>query len=79
MKFNIISIFAWYGALAILIAFFLVSYSYLSPHTITYQVLNGTGALGLGIESFHKHDYQPSFLNVVWFIIALISLIKLVA
>ena len=52
-----IEIFGWYGAMAILLAYALVSFSYIEPTNIWYQVLNGTGALGIVAVSFYKKAY----------------------
>ncbi|MFH1181559.1 MAG: hypothetical protein V1702_01240 [Candidatus Woesearchaeota archaeon] len=67
----------WYGASAILLAYALVSFNFLSPSTFLYQILNVTGALGIVYISFKKKAYPPGVLNIVWAIIALIAIIKL--
>jgi hypothetical protein len=67
----------WYGTFAILLAYALVSLGILSSQTFIYQILNGTGALGIVYISFKKRAYQPGILNIIWAIIALIALIKL--
>ncbi len=68
----------WYGTIAIISAYALVSFGFLSPHTFIYQILNGTGALGIVYISFKKKAYQPGVLNIIWAIIALIAIINLV-
>jgi hypothetical protein len=67
----------WYGTFAILLAYALVSLGIISSQTFIYQILNGTGALGIVYISFKKRAYQPGILNIIWSIIALIALIKL--
>ena len=67
----------WYGTCAVVLAYALVSFNYLSPSTFLYQVLNGTGALGIVYISFKKKAYQPGVLNIIWAIIALIAIIRL--
>jgi hypothetical protein len=67
----------WYGTFAILLAYALVSLGIISSQTFIYQILNGTGALGIVYISFKKRAYQPGILNIIWAIIALIALIKL--
>ena len=74
---KIIEIFGWYGTVAIVSAYFLVSFSFLSSTNIWYQILNGTGALGIVGISFYKKTYQPGVLNIIWAIIALIAIIKI--
>ncbi len=67
----------WYGACAITLAYALVSFDMLLPSTFLYQILNGTGALGIVYISFKKKAYQPGVLNIIWAIIALIAIIRL--
>ena len=67
----------WYGTCAIVLAYALVSFEVLSSSTFLYQILNGTGALGIVYISFKKKAYQPGVLNVIWAIIALIAIIRL--
>lgn len=77
MKEKIISIVGWYGTIAIIVAYALNSYGYLSSTNLWYQILNGTGAVGIVLLSLNKKAYQPAVLNIVWTIIALIAIIKI--
>ncbi|MFH1667647.1 MAG: hypothetical protein ABH884_01315 [Candidatus Komeilibacteria bacterium] len=78
MKQKIIDEFiGWYGTCAIVLAYALVSFGFLSSSTFLYYILNGTGALGIGYISFKKKAYQPGVLNVIWAIIALVAIIRL--
>lgn len=70
-------IIGWYGVCAIMLAYALVSFGVLLPSTFLYQLLNGTGALGIIYISFKKKAYQPGALNIIWAIIALIAIIRL--
>ena len=54
----------WYGALATLTAYFLVSFGVVGPTDLRYQLLNLTGAIGLGVICYFKHTYQPLFVNI---------------
>lgn len=73
-----IEIYGWYGAIAIITAYALVSFSLIEPTSFTYQALNITGALGIALVSFYKKAYQPGILNIVWAIIALVAITKIV-
>jgi hypothetical protein len=42
-----------------------------------FQVLNGTGAIGIVIISLHKKAYQPAVLNIIWTLVALIAIINI--
>lgn len=72
-----IEIYGWYGAIAIIAAYALVSFSLIQPTSLTYQTLNVTGALGIALVSFYKKAYQPGILNMVWAIIAVVAITKM--
>jgi len=67
----------WYGMIAIMIAFGLVSFEMISPTNFVYQILNGTGALGIVYISFKKKAYAPGVLNIIWAFIAVVSIIRM--
>ena len=77
MKKNLTEIFGWYGVGAIVLAYALVSFSILPVNSICYQLLNGTGAVGIIVDSMYKKDYQPGILNILWALIALIAIINI--
>jgi len=78
MKPKLIDIFGWYGMVAVLLAYGLVSFGLL--HTgYWYLFLNGSGSLGLLLEAYSKKDSPVTVLNAVWLVIALIGLVKLFA
>ena len=78
MKKLIIEIIGWYGAAAIVAAYFLVSFNLIGAGDIIYQILNFTGAIGIVLISLHKKAYQPAALNLIWTIIAVIALLKII-
>lgn len=73
-----IELFGWYGAIAIVTAYALVSFSIIQPTDLIYQSLNATGALGILLVSFYKKAYQPGILNVVWATIAILAIVRIV-
>lgn len=74
---KIIEILGWYGTVAIVLAYALVSFSIIASTGLAYQILNLTGALGIVADTFYKRDYQPGVLNVIWTVIALTAIIKI--
>jgi hypothetical protein len=78
MKHKAVNYFGWYGVLAILLAYLLVSSSIIVAKSLTYQLLNLTGALGIIIEALSKKDAQPALLNSIWAVIALVSIVVIV-
>lgn len=78
MRTRLIEIIGWYGAIALLGAYTLVSFSLVKSDSLSYQLLNLTGAIGIAWVSIYKKAFQPGVLNIIWAIIALIAIIKLV-
>jgi len=78
-----IQFFGWYGAIALLSAYALVSFSVLDAGGVFYQLLNISGSLGIIAVSWHKfskgdrRSYQPALLNLVWAMIGLLALLKI--
>jgi hypothetical protein len=68
----------WYGVVAIIGAYLMISFSVLSVNNLWYQVLNATGAMGMVFEAFHKRDWQPGVVNVVWTLIAVVAIGRIV-
>ncbi|MEK7655885.1 MAG: hypothetical protein AAB386_04380 [Patescibacteria group bacterium] len=73
-----IEVFGWYGTVAIILAYAMVSFSFISATSVWYQILNATGALGIVMVSFYKKTYQPGVLNIIWTIIAVIAILKII-
>ncbi|MBP9864060.1 hypothetical protein KBC54_01245 [Patescibacteria group bacterium] len=73
---TMIELFGWYGTIAIVSAYALVSFSMLSPTSVSYQLLNITGSLGIVTASLHKKDYQSTVLNIIWILIAVVAIIR---
>ena len=78
MKRSAVSLAGWYGVLAILLAYALISFGAVGAHSLTYQLLNLTGAGAIIIEAYSKRDYQPTILNLVWLVVAAIAIIQIV-
>ena len=78
MKHKAENYFGWYGELAILLAYLLVSFNVIESKSLGYQLLNLTGALGIVVEALSKKDAQPAVLNIAWATIAALAIIRLV-
>jgi len=77
MKSKTISVIGWYGVLAILVAYTLVTFNVVVAKSYVYQLLNLTGAAGLVIEATSKKDVQPAALNIVWLLVAMVAIVQL--
>jgi hypothetical protein len=71
-------IIGWAGTLAILFAYFLLSFHKISSNSKEYQLLNLFGAMGIIVNSA-IHGALPSVaLNTAWLIIAMYALYKII-
>lgn len=69
--------FGWYGLVALLGAYALVSFGMTSANGLVFQTLNLTGGVGLGMLTYFKKAYQNMILNIVWVGIAIASIFKI--
>lgn len=68
----------WYGILAILAAYVLVSFTLISSDSLLFQLLNLTGAIGVMIISTYKKVVQSIVLNIFWAAVAVIAIIRII-
>jgi hypothetical protein len=66
----------WYGAIAILAAYLLVSFNVISGNGLLFQLLNLTGAFGIIVIASYKKVRQSVLLNIFWSLIAIVALIR---
>lgn len=71
-------IIGWYGTAAIVSAYALVSFDVISADGWTFQLLNLTGALGIIVISTVKKVRQSVVLNLFWFAIALVAILRII-
>ena len=67
----------WYGAMAILAAYALVSFSIIEGSGLWFQLLNLTGALGIIAISTYKKVKQSIVLNIFWSLVAIVALVRI--
>ena len=72
-----IEVLGWYGAVAIVGAYILVSFNVITVDTLLYQALNFTGAIGVVVVSVAKGARQPAVLNAFWALIALVAMARI--
>jgi len=70
-----IEIVGWYGTVAIVGAYALLSFDVIDSDSAIYQLLNLTGSLGIVAISWAKRATQPAVLNIIWAAIALVALV----
>ena len=71
------TIFGWYGAVALIAGYILISIGTLSARSLPYQLLVLTGCAGIVIEALHKKDLPPVVLNLVTMAVALVTIVTL--
>lgn len=67
----------WYGPIAFIVGFALVSFGTIDGRSYAFQLLNLTGGISLALISFAKKAYQPAVLNVILSLIATFTIISL--
>jgi hypothetical protein len=64
----------WVGAVALLIAYALVSFKRLQGDSGTFQLLNISGSLLLAANTIFYGSYPSTFVNLIWAGIAVFSI-----
>ena len=65
----------WYGVVAILAAYALLTWGVVTVGDLSFHLLNLTGSLGIVASSTQKRDWQADVLNIVFALIALIGIV----
>ena len=68
----------WYGTVAILGSYALVSMDVIAATSLTYQLLNLTGAVGILVISLRKGVKQSVALNAFWAAIAVVAIVRII-
>ncbi|GIV33412.1 MAG: hypothetical protein KatS3mg031_0947 [Chitinophagales bacterium] len=66
----------WFGAIAVLYGYFMVSRGKLKGDSIQFQVANAIGAGCLVVYTYCLKAYPATALNLIWALIALVALWK---
>ncbi len=63
---NSIELVGWAGAVAVLVAYALVSNGRVTPRSLSYQLLNIGGAVGLVINAGWNGAIPSAVVNLIW-------------
>jgi len=74
-----IDIVGWISSAAVVSAYALISLNKLNSRSRVYQVLNLVGSLGLVVNTAYHRAYPSTFVNIVWFGIAALALVRIVS
>jgi hypothetical protein len=64
----------WVGAIALLVAYAMVSSKRLEGNSAAYQLLNISGSLLLAANTIFYGSYPSTFVNLIWAGIAVFSI-----
>ena len=64
----------WVGAVALLIAYALVSFKRLEGDSATFQFLNISGSVLLAANTIFYGSYPSTFVNLIWAAIAVFAI-----
>lgn len=68
----------WVGLILVLVAYTLVSFGLIPAQSIKFQSLMCLGSIGLMIISYRRRVMQPFVLNLIFTLVALVSLIRII-
>jgi hypothetical protein len=74
----LIDILGWIGSIEVVLAYGLNSSQKLKSDSLTFQLINLTGAVFLIINSVYKEVYPFTFINAVWAVIAIMAIFGIV-
>ncbi|MBI3220000.1 MAG: hypothetical protein HYZ44_10840 [Bacteroidetes bacterium] len=66
----------WIGSLLVIGAYGLNSYQKITSSSLAFQLMNLIGGILLIANSIYKEAYPFTFINTVWVIIAIASLLR---
>ena len=67
----------WYGMAAVLSSYLLLTFELAKPATTIYQGLILTGSVALSVNTYAKRAYPSTWLNVIFSLIAVASLLRI--
>lgn len=74
----LIEILGWVGSIEVVTAYALNSYQKIKSDSLTFQLLNLSGAIFLIINSVYKEAYPFTFINSVWSVIAIVAIVGII-
>ncbi|HTY44147.1 MAG TPA: hypothetical protein VMC80_02805 [Patescibacteria group bacterium] len=77
MIFDIFSIAGWIGGILLILAYFLLATKKIKSHSISYNLLNAFGGLGLIVSTFATKSWPSFALNIAWVGIAIFTISKI--
>jgi hypothetical protein len=66
----------WIGAVALIAAYFCVSFRKIAADSMLYQFMNAFGSFLLIVNTVYYRAYPSAFVNIVWITIAVSARLK---
>jgi hypothetical protein len=67
----------WIGAVEVIIAYGMNSSGRIKADSVTFQVLNLTGAIFLIVNTWFNESYPSMVINIIWTAIAVAALFRI--
>lgn len=74
---KLIELMGWVGAIEVLLAYGLISLNKVDSKSLFFQLLNLTGGLLLIVYTLSLKSYASAFVNIVWVLVAIISIYRI--
>mgnify|MGYP001357014038 CR=1 FL=1 len=73
----LIDILGWIGSIEVILAYGLNSYQKINSDSLTFQILNLTGAAFLIANTVYYGAFPSALINVIWVLIAIPAIFKI--
>lgn len=67
----------WIGVLSLLLSYVLLTSNIITGTSAAYQAMILIGSIGFIVSSWHKRNYQPVALNMIFAAISIIALLNI--
>lgn len=78
MREHLFQLFGWYGVIAVIVAYVLVSFEIIDAVHNAYLFLNISGSSGIFLVAIRRKDYQPAVVNLVWLLIGFMAVVRII-
>lgn len=73
----LVDILGWIGSVEVILAYGLNSFQKINSNSLSFQLLNLTGAVFLIVNTIYYGAYPSTMINIVWVLIAIPAIIRI--
>ncbi|MFZ6000213.1 MAG: CBU_0592 family membrane protein [Bacteroidota bacterium] len=73
----LVDILGWIGSVEVILAYGLNSFQKINSDSLSFQLLNLTGAVFLIVNTIYYGAYPSTMINIVWVLIAIPAIIRI--